>query len=94
MQLPLKLPMDQMQSRWKSILDPFLKNPVNSSNILSDISLNNGVTVINHLLDRKMQGWSLVDIQGAALIYRSQPFNDKTLTLTSDAAVVVSIEVF
>lgn len=94
MQLPLRLPIDQMQTRWKSILDPFIANNLNSVNILSDIVLVNGITVINHLLSRKQQGWFLVDVQGPATIYRSAPFNDQTLTLTSNALVTVSIGVY
>lgn len=94
MQLPLKLPADQMQSRWKSILDPLLANPISAVNFLSDISLNNGVTVIDHKLGRQMQGWFLTDVQGAATIYRSAPLNNLTLTLTSNAAIIASIGVF
>lgn len=94
MQLPLKLPIDQMQTRWKSILDPVIASPMNQVSILSNVSLINGVTVINHLLGQMQQGWFLVDLNGAAAIYRSAPFNDKTLTLTSNDAVTVSIGVF
>lgn len=94
MLLPIKLPPDMMITKWKSVLDPILANPLNSVSILSDVSLNNGITVINHLLGQKQQGWFLTDIDGAATVYRSQPFNDKTLTLTSNAAVTVSIGVF
>lgn len=93
-QLPLKLPQDQLQSRWKSILDPLLANNMNSISVLSDVPLNSGVNVINHLLGKVQQGWVLVDKQGVADIYRSQPFNATTLTLTSSASVVVSIGVF
>ena len=55
--------------------------------ILQNIALNNGVTAVNHILGKQKQGWSLSDIQGAATIYRSAPFNAATLTLTSNAAV-------
>lgn len=83
-----------MQTQWKSALDPVLSRPSNSGNILPNVALANGVTVVNHLLGRMLQGWAIVDINGAAAIYRSAPLNDKTLTLTSNAAVTVSIEVF
>lgn len=94
MQLPLKLPLDLMQTKWKAILDPLIENPLNGLSILANVQLNNGTTVINHKLDRTMQGWFLVDIQGAATVYRSAAFNDLTLTLTSSAPVTVSIGVF
>jgi hypothetical protein len=85
---------NMMQTKWASIINPFLMNPTNSKNVLMGISLNNGVTVINHLLGRMMQGWTLTDINGSASIYRSAPMNNTTLTITSNAAVVVNIEVF
>lgn len=94
MQLPQKLPLDLMQTKWKSLLDPLLANPLNSVNILENISLINGVNVINHLLGKMQQGWFLTDLQGAASIYRSAPFNSSTLILTSSAAVTVNIGVF
>lgn len=83
-----------LQTTWSALIDPIIGRAQNKANIISNVSLNNGVTVVNHLLGRKMQGWYLADIQGAATIYRSQPLNDQTLTLTSSAAVTVNIGVF
>lgn len=93
-QLPLNLPADQRDTRWKSILDPVIAAPMMSVQILESVSIANGVTVINHKLGRTQQGWFLTDVNGAAAIYRSASFNDKTLTLTSNAAVTVNIGVF
>lgn len=83
-----------MQTRWKSALDPVLANPLINGLQLTDVSLSIGTTVINHRLGRKQQGWFLTDVNGAAQIYRSQALNDTTLTLTSDAAVTVSLLVY
>lgn len=94
MLLPLKLPLDLMQTRWKAILDPWLKNPLSRTVILTNVKLANGQTIINHNLGQLQQGWFLVDKQGPAEIYRSGPFNALALTLTSSAAVTVSIGVF
>ena len=94
MQLPLLQNLSALVTRWKSILDPVLANPLNDVSILSDVSLKTGVNTINHLLGQKQQGWFLVDIQGVATIYRSAAFNDKTLVLTSSANVTVSIGVY
>jgi hypothetical protein len=94
MQLPLNLPDSLMQTKWKSLLDPILANPINDVSILENVKLINGVTVVNHKLGRVQQGWFLTDIQGGATIYRSTPFNNLTLTLTSSAAVTVNIGVF
>ena len=61
---------------------------------LEGVNLINGVTQIDSKLGRMMQGWMITDINGAATIYRSQPLNSKTLTLTSNAAVTVNLYVF
>lgn len=86
--------MSLMQTEWASRLDPLIESPLSQGNFLKNVSLANGVTVINHLLSRKQQGWFIIDVNGAATVYRSQPFNALTLTLTSNAAVVVSLYVF
>lgn len=82
------------QTKLATQLNPLLANPVTKVTFLNNVALSNGSTVINHLLGRKMQGWFIVDITGAATIYRSSPLNDKTLTLTSSAAVTVNLGVF
>lgn len=81
-------------TKWSSELNPILANPLNNVSLLSNVSLLVGANVINHGLGHTQQGWFLVDQQGVASIARSAPFNSLTLTLTSDAAVTVSIGVF
>lgn len=87
-------PLTQMQSQWATQLEPVIAFPPNKGLLLKDVSLNNGVTVINHKLGRKPQGYLIADINSAATIYRSEPFNDLTLTLTSNAATTVTLWVF
>lgn len=94
MQLPLLSDFAGLVTRWKSILDPVLKNPLNSVSILPSVDLVSGTTIINHRLGKMQQGWFILDVDASAIIYRSQPFNDKTLTLVSSAAVTVNIGVF
>lgn len=79
---------------WASTLNPIIASPLSSITILKDKALINGITTINHGLGRLMQGWIILDINGAATIYRSASLNAKTLTLTSNAAVTVSLGVF
>jgi hypothetical protein len=93
-QLAQRLTPTQMQQQWAAQLNPLLTNPVNNSSIITNVQLKIGVNVINHLLGRIQQGWSLTDKQAACNPYRSAPFNDLTLTLTSDAVAIVNIEVF
>lgn len=95
--LPQRLLLPQMQQQWAALLNPLLAGPIANGQLLSSIALNAGVTVINHGLARKLQGWFLVGVNGLSNIYDNQdtnPATDRTLSLTSSAAVTVSIWVF
>lgn len=101
MSLPKLQPGDnsfvQLQDRWASILDPVVDNPANKSTLLPDIKLVTGNNTVNHLLSRKLQGWSIVRIDAASSIYDSQTSNstqDKTLILVASAPCTVSLLVF
>lgn len=83
-----------IQNAWSQPLNNVLSTPIISGLLLKNINLINGITVINHLLSRQMVGWMIADIDGAAIIYRSAPFNTKTLSLTSNAAIVCNLWVF
>lgn len=83
-----------LQTKWKSLLDPVIANPMNGMSILKNIPLAIGTNVFNHFLGRVQQGWVIVDLNGVSSIYRNAPFNDTTLSLNSSGAVVVSIGVF
>lgn len=83
-----------LQTKWKSILDPVLANPLFNILILQNVSLLSGNNSIPHLLQQKQQGWIITDIQGAATIYRNGPFNDLYLYLNSSADVICNIGVF
>jgi hypothetical protein len=93
-QLPQKLPLDQMQTRWASQLNPILANILVNGLLLQNISIISGINVINHLLGRKQQGWIVTDRTGTALLDRTADFNDLTLTLTSTAPCQISLWVF
>lgn len=94
MQLPKGLTLPQTQTRWASILNPLLANPLSSSSILKSIPLVTGDNVINTRIGRKLQGWFISDIDTAVQIYRSAPLNDLTLTLNSSGIATVDIVVF
>jgi hypothetical protein len=80
--------------KWKSLIDPLLKNPLNQISILENIELQIGNNVINHKLGRKMQGWIVLDVNAATVIYRSAPLNNLTLTLNSSAKATINLGVF
>lgn len=92
--LPQKLDWSLAQTQWAQQLNPLIKNQLTQGILLSNISLINGVTVINHLLGRNQIGFIITDINAAATIFRSQALNSKTLTLTSNAACIISLWVF
>jgi hypothetical protein len=97
MSLPQRLPLPQMQTTWSTALDPIIANPLVNGQLLTNQALINGTTVINHKLARKLQGWLIVGINAAATIYDNQATNQTpqlTLSLTSNAACIVSLWVF
>ncbi len=83
-----------LQTKWTSILNPIIANPMTNMQVIENVTLINGATTINHLLQRQMQGWTILDVNAAATIYRSQPMNDTTITLTSNAACIIKLGVF
>lgn len=98
MSLPIFINNDKdlqlLQTRWASQINPVLSNKLVQGQLLENITLVTGANTINHLLSRQQVGWMLVDQDAAASVYRSQPLNNKTLTLTTDADVVVKLWVF
>lgn len=83
-----------LQTRWASILNPVLSNPVTNPILLTNITLSTGANVINHTLGKMQQGWIITDINAAVTVYRSATFNDKTLTLTSSGNATINLLVY
>lgn len=83
-----------MQNSWAKQLNPILAISQMSGLMLSNVELNIGANTINHLLGRQMIGWYVVDQDANASMYRSQPLNNQTLTLTSDAVTTIKLWVF
>lgn len=82
------------QTKLKADLDPVLANLLVQGSLITNVNLIAGVNVINHLLGRQQQGWILADQTAVSNIYRSAPFNDKTLALNASAPVQVNLWVF
>ena len=85
-----------MQSRWKSQLDPILRNPLLDGVLIKGIQINNGFTIINHGLGRTQLGWFIVDQVGPNNINRppTSAFSDTTLTLVSSVSVTIALWCF
>jgi len=94
MGLPQKLNLDMMQTKWAQELNPLLSNQLTNGILIPNITITTGSNTINHRLQRKQVGYIITDINASATLYRSQDFNNLTLTLTSNAACVISLWVF
>ena len=93
MQLPIKMPFELMLTKWASILNPVIANPLNGVLILKNVALVSGNNQIPHLLQQIQQVWIITDIQGVADIYRYQAFDAVYLYLNASTGVTVSIGV-
>lgn len=101
MALPIYKSDDQsftlMQTSWATQLNPVITLPQSSGVILKNVKLSIGDNTIDHRLGRELQGWQLIRVRAAAIIYDKQDSNQlksKTLVLNSSAAVVVDLFVF
>lgn len=95
--LPQQLNLSQMQNTWARQLNPVISNPLINGQLLQNVQLINGTTIVNHGLGRKLVGWVIVGVNGAATIYDNQSTNQMpqlTLSLTSNADVICNIWVF
>ena len=95
--LPQKLTFEQLMPKWASQLNPVLANPLINGQLLSNVALINGTTIVNHKLGRDLKGWFVVGINAAATIFDNQAANQMpnlTLSLTSNAACTVNLWVF
>lgn len=93
--LARNLPWQQASTQWPSTLDPIIANPLLGGQQIDSIILLSGVqNMINHSLGQAPQGWFPVDKNAAANVFRTQPFNSKTITLEADANVTISIWIY
>lgn len=94
-QLSSKLPWELANPKWAASLNPVLAIPILNGNQINNVNLvANTPLAINHLLQRKQQGWILTDNTADAVVWRTAEFNQYTLTLESDADTTISIWVF
>lgn len=95
--LPKNLTWPMAQTQWPQQIDPVISNALVNGRLITGQKLINGATAVNHGLGRKLQGWIIVGISGAATIYDTQASNimpELTLNLISNAAVTVALWVF
>lgn len=95
--LPLRLPLDQMQAKWKSEIDPVLVNPLVAGHLVEHVLLGSGANVVNHGLQRNLLGWLVVRKNAAITLYDTQASNQTpalTLNLVASGAATISLWVF
>jgi hypothetical protein len=95
--LAQRLSLTQMQQQWASQINPLLSNQLTQGQLLIDITLKDGQTVINHRLGRSLVGWLVVGQNAMASLWDSQASNQTpqlTLVLNSNAACTVNLWVF
>lgn len=89
--------LQQVQTKWKSQLDPVVGNPLLAGQLLSNLSLLSGNNVINHGLGRNLQGYWVVLNSASATFYDKQSTNNMpqlTLELVASAPTTISLWVF
>jgi hypothetical protein len=92
-----KLPWELANPRWAAALNPLLGNPVTAGNVLDGLVLAAGDNVINHRLQRPLQGYVVVRNNAAVTFYDKQTTNQTpqlTLVLNSSGVATISLYVF
>lgn len=92
--LPRNLDLSKTQTTWAQQLDPLVDSPFLNGHVLRNIALKAGVNVINTGVVEILQGWTLIDQDALATIFRSAPLSKLTLTLTASAPCNISLWVF
>lgn len=89
--------LNNLQVNIAETFQPLISKTQNDSVILLNISLLAGqINTVNHLLNRKLTGWSIIDLDANATIWRVQKdLNDNLiLYLRCSANCTISLEVF
>ncbi len=95
--LSSKLPWELANPKWSAALNPLLANPLSSGALIEGIVVASGDNIINHTLQRRLQGYFVVMNSAAVTFYDKQRTNqrpDLTLILNASAAATISLYVF
>jgi len=85
--------LDQLQTRWKQVLDPISDNVLLKGRIVGPVDLQVGSNVIDHLLGRQPQGWIITDLNANVGVWRTA-WTPLTLTLEASGPVTVALYVY
>lgn len=95
--LTTKLPWELANPLWASTLNPVLSNPLVAGNILSGIPVKSGQNIINHGLQRKLQGYLVIMNNAAITYFDTQSQNSRpelTLFFNASGTATISLYVF
>ncbi len=95
--LSQKLPWELANPKWAAALNPLLANPLASGALIEGVVVASGDNVINHTLQRRLQGYFVVMNSAAVTFYDKQKTNqrpDLTLVLNATGAATISLYVF
>lgn len=88
---------NQLQSNIITGISQVIINPILDGTTLVSVPLVIGDNIVNHMLDRTLQGWFIVRQRASATIFDKQDSNatpDKTLVLNASGAVTLDIYVY
>ncbi len=95
--LSSNLPWELANNKWAASLNPVIANPLVNGQIIPNVALISGRNVINHKLQRKLQGYLVILNSASATFYDGQATNqmpDLILILYASGATTVSLYVF
>lgn len=96
-ELSSSLPWELAQNKWAASLNPVIANPLIAGRLLPGILVASGNNIINHGLQRKLQGYFVVLNSAAVTFYDNQATNQTpnlTLSLHASGAATISLYVF
>jgi len=88
------IPFSLMQSAWSKILNPLISNPINNGFALKGIKLVSGNNVINHRLQRNLQGYIITAMYDSFAQIYSTESQQPTLTLNLNASAPTTIDLW
>lgn len=83
----------QLQSNVQRAIEPLLKCLLTDGVLVQDVSLSSSPTKVSHNLQRKINGWLVVDINANEKIWKTTS-DERFITLTASGSVTCSLWIF
>ncbi len=92
--LPQKLNLDQLLTKWASIINPVITNPICNGIQLTDVTLSVGTNTINHKLGRKPNGYIITGMHKVYSQIYDSPSTMPTLNLILNSSAATSVDLY